>query len=105
MTKIPWRGKETKASHKVFIMTKLGECVSINQMTSTEVNFYVQMKGKLTKKCYRYATVFLNHYSRLRFIHLQVNNSSVRTVTTKHSFETFATKHGIKIQHYHCDNG
>jgi hypothetical protein len=50
MTKIPWRGKETKASHKVFIATKPGECNSVNQMTSTNVRFYAQMKGKLTKK-------------------------------------------------------
>ena len=26
ITKIPWRGKETKASHEVFIATKPGEC-------------------------------------------------------------------------------
>jgi hypothetical protein len=50
MTKIPWHHKETKASHEVFIMTKPGECVSVNQMTSTEVGFYAQMKRKLTKK-------------------------------------------------------
>jgi hypothetical protein len=50
MTRIPWRGRETKASHEVFIPTKPGECVSVNQMTSTEVGFYAQMKGKLTKK-------------------------------------------------------
>jgi hypothetical protein len=49
MTKIPWQGKEAKASHEVFIATKLGECISVNQMTSTEVGFYTQMKGKLTK--------------------------------------------------------
>ncbi len=47
MTKIPWRGKETKASHEVFIATKPGECVSVDQMASTEVGFFAQMKGKL----------------------------------------------------------
>ncbi len=36
MTKFPWRGKETKASHKVFVATKPEECVSVNQMTSTD---------------------------------------------------------------------
>ncbi len=40
MTKIPWRGKETKASHEVFIATKPGECVSVDQMASTEVGFF-----------------------------------------------------------------
>jgi hypothetical protein len=104
MTKILWRGKETKASHKVFIATKPGECVSVDQMTSTEVGFYAKMKGKLTKKHYRCVTVFIDHYSHLHFVHLQVHDSSVETVATKRAFETFATKHGIKIQHYHCNN-
>ncbi len=45
MTKIPWHGKETKASHEVFTATKPGECVSVNQMVSTEVGFFAQMKG------------------------------------------------------------
>jgi hypothetical protein len=106
MTKIPWGGRETRASHKVFIATKPGECASVDQMMSTEVGFYyTQMKGKLTKKRYRCATVFINHYSRLHFVHLQVDDSSGKTVAAKHAFETFATKHGVKIQHYHCNNG
>jgi len=50
MTKIPWRGKETKASHEVFIATKPGECISDDQMASTEVGFFAQMKDKLTKR-------------------------------------------------------
>ena len=39
MPKIPWRGKESKASHEVFVATKPGECVSVNQMVSTQVDF------------------------------------------------------------------
>jgi hypothetical protein len=27
MTKLPWRGKEAKSSHEVFVATKPGECV------------------------------------------------------------------------------
>jgi hypothetical protein len=72
---------------------------------STEVGFYKQMKGKLTKKRYRCATVIVDHYSCLRFVHLQIKDSSVKTVATKQAFETFAAEHGIKIQHYHCNNG
>jgi hypothetical protein len=105
MTKIPWRGKETKASYEVFTATKLGECISVNQMVSTEVGFFAQMKGKLTKKRYRCATIFSNHYSCLAFVHLQVDNSSTETIAAKRALEAFATKHGVKIQHYHCNNG
>jgi hypothetical protein len=47
----------------------------------------------------------VNHYSRLRFVHLQIDDSSVETVTAKCAFESFAAKHGVKNQHYHCNNG
>jgi hypothetical protein len=43
MTKLPWRGKESKSSHKVFVATKLGETVSVNQMTLTEMGFFAQL--------------------------------------------------------------
>ncbi len=47
------------------------------------------MKGKLTKMQYRCAMIFMDHYSHLRFIHLQVDDSSTKTVAAKHAFETF----------------
>ena len=74
-------------------------------MTSTEVGFYMQMKGKLTKKRYRYATIFVDHCNRLRCVHLQVDNSSAKTVAAKHAFETFVAEHRMRIQQYHFNNG
>ncbi len=65
MTKLSWQGKETKANHKVFVTTKPGECILADQMTSTEVGFYAQLKGKLTKKHYKCTTVFVDHFSRI----------------------------------------
>jgi hypothetical protein len=56
MTKLPWRGKESKSSHEVFVATKPGKTVSNDQMTSTEVGFFAQLKGALTKKRYRCCT-------------------------------------------------
>ncbi len=50
MTKLPWRGKELSSSHKIVIAIKLGEMISVNQMESTEVSFFAQLKGSLTKK-------------------------------------------------------
>jgi hypothetical protein len=63
MTNILWRGKETKTSHKVFVTTKPGECIFVDQMMSTEPGFYVQLKGKLPKKRYCCATIFVDHFS------------------------------------------
>jgi hypothetical protein len=70
MTKIPWRGNETKTSHEVFIATKEGECISIDQMTSTEVGPYPPMIGELTMRRYRCAMIFVDHHSHLCFVHL-----------------------------------
>ncbi len=45
MTKILWRGKESISSHEVFVVTKPGETVSVDQMVSTEMSFFAQLKG------------------------------------------------------------
>jgi hypothetical protein len=57
-----------------------GGCVSVNQMASTEVGFFAQTKGKLTKRRYRCATIFVDLYSRLRFVDLQIDDSSAETL-------------------------
>jgi hypothetical protein len=104
MTKLPWRGKESKSSHKVFVATKPGETVSVDQMTSTEVGFFAQLKGVLTKKRYRCCTIFVDNYSRLQYLHLQVDDTAKETMKAKHVFKKYAAKHGVSIKHYHCDN-
>jgi hypothetical protein len=105
MTKLPWQGKETKADHKVFVATKPGECILVNQMTSTEVGLFAQLKGKLTKKHYKCATIFVDHYSCLGFVHLQLDDKSNKTLAAKLTFEQYAAEHGVKVLHYHCNNG
>jgi hypothetical protein len=105
MTKRPWRSKETKASHEVFVTTKPGECVVIIQMTSTKPGFYAQLKGKLTKKRYRCAIIFVDHFSRLRYMHPQVDDLSIKIIAAKRAFKSFTAEHGIRILHYHWDNG
>ncbi len=105
MTKIPWCGKESKSSHQVFVTTKLGETVSVDQMVLTKGGFFAQLKGKVTKKRYRCCTIFVDLYSRLRFVHNRTDDSSVETVAAKDTFEKFAAKHGVRIHHYHCNNG
>jgi hypothetical protein len=104
MTKLPWCGKESASSHEIFVTTKPGEIVSVNQMKSTEVGFFAQLKGSLAKKRYRYCTVFVDHFSQLHFVHLQIDDSAAETTLAKQAFEKFAAKHGVHILHYHCDN-
>ena len=102
-TKLPWQGKETKADHEIFFATKPGECVSVDQMTSMEVGFYAQLKGKLTKKHYKCTTVFVNHFSCLQFVHLQLDDKSDETLAAKLAFKQYAAEHGVKVLHYHCN--
>jgi hypothetical protein len=106
MNKLPWQGKETKANHEVFVATTPRECVLVDQMTSMEVGFYARLKGKLTKKRYKCTTtVFVGHYSCLRFVHLQLNDKSNETLAVMLAINQYAAEHGVKILHYHCNNG
>jgi hypothetical protein len=105
MTKLPWHGKESASSHKIFVAAKPGEIVSVDQIESTEVGFFGQLKGFLTKKRYRYCTVFVDHFSRLRFVHLRIDGSAAETMLAKQAFEKCAAEHGVRTLHYHCDNG
>jgi hypothetical protein len=104
MTKVPWRGQET--SSEVFVATKVGQCVSVDQLVSTQVDFIAQLvKGTLTKKGYTAATVFVDHYSWLKYVHLMTKLTSKETMDAKQAFEHFAKQHGVRILHYHCNNG
>ena len=107
MTRVPWRGKRNHASmpSTIFPSTRPGQVVSVDQMQSTSVGFIAQLKGKLTTRRYKYATVFVDHFSRYRFVHLQETLSSADTIAAKNAFETHAMSMGVTISHYHCDNG
>ena len=58
MTKVPWRTR-SKTNSKVHKATHPGECVSIDQMESTQAGFIAQLKGRLTTKRYKAATIFV----------------------------------------------
>jgi hypothetical protein len=70
MTKVPWKGRETSSGREVFVTTTAGQCANVNQLILTQVGFIAQLKGTLTKKHYTAATIFVDHYSKLKFIHL-----------------------------------
>ncbi len=47
----------------------------------------------------------VDHFSWLHFVHLQIDDSTAETMLAKQAFEKFAAEHGVRILHYHCDNG
>ncbi len=68
------------------------------------MGFIAQLKGTLTKKRYTAATVFVVHYSRLKYVLLMTKLTSEETMDAKQAFEHFAKQHGVRILHYHCNN-
>ncbi len=89
----------------MFVVTKAGQCVSVDQIILTQVGFIAQLKGSLTKKCYTVATVFVDHYSKLKYVHLMTKLTSEEMIKAKQAFEHFAKQHSVRILHYHCNNG
>ena len=77
----------------------------MDQTISTQPGFVAQLKGKLTTQQYKAATVFVDHFSGLRYIHMMTNTSSHETIKAKLAFEQFAANHCVKIEHYHADSG
>jgi hypothetical protein len=105
-TRRPWRSKvpgNPQGAAKT--LTRPGECVSVDQMESPTPGLVAQMRGKPTKARYKVATVFIDHVSRLSYVHLQKTTSADETVEAKQAFERFASANGVKVLHYHADNG
>jgi hypothetical protein len=82
-----------------------GDCVSVDQIESTTPGFVGQMKGFLTKKRYHCATVYVDHYSSLSYVHIQKSTNGDETLLGKRQFEAYCASHGVKIKSYHADNG
>ncbi len=104
-TRVPWRTKGANNKGKLFTVTAPGQCVSVDQLETTTPGLIGQMKGIPTKMQYKVATIFVDHFSRLSFIYLQKSTTSQETVEAKKAFEAYAASMGVKIQHYHADNG
>ena len=74
-------------------------------MISTQVGFFAQFKGRLPKKRYCAATIFVDHFSGYKFAYLMISLSLEKTVAAKCAFERHASKSDVTILHYHADNG
>ena len=104
ITKRPWRvkGDDKKATRTA---TRPGQIISVDQLESNTPGLIAQLKGKLTQQRYKYATVFVDQFSGYTFVYLQKHLTSEETVMAKHAFERSTDQRGVKITHYHADNG
>ena len=102
-TKKPWRVKGSQGT--LDTMTRPGQCVSVDQLISNTPGYIAHMRGTPTRERYRVATVFVDHFSGIGYVHLQRSTSATDTIEAKERFESWAETHGVAIQHYHADNG
>ena len=63
------------------------------------------MKGWLTCCCYKYATIFVDQFSRFTYVNLQQTLTSEETIEAKEAYKHKVRKMGVCIEHYHADNG
>jgi hypothetical protein len=104
-SKVPWRVKGDPKDGQLFTATVAGQVVSVDQLKSTVPGLVGQIKGWLTNQRYHVATIFVDHHSRLGFVHLQKSDTAAETLMAKHAFEGYARTMGVTVQHYHADNG
>ena len=101
----PWRHKPKKKIRKIQKAQYPGHIVSVDQRESPVPGLLPQTKGQHTRQRFTCATVFVDQYSGLDYVHLQTSLSGQQTLEAKIAFERFATTHGVQIKHYHRDNG
>jgi hypothetical protein len=104
-TRRPWRTRSLANQDEALVPTKPGQVVSVDQLASPTPGLIAQITGTLTTKRYKHATMFVNHYLDLSFVHLQKTTDADETLEAKKAFEQFAASHGVYILHYHADNG
>ena len=104
MTRRPWRTK-AEPKGRTMALTRPGQCVSVDQLISTTPGLIAQLRGKPTSDRYRAATVFVDQYSGYSHVVPQRSTSAEDTIEAKRQFEAFAETCGVKVTHYHADNG
>ena len=102
-TRVPWRRKGKKMK-RLKIETKPGLCVSVDQLESRLQGFIVQLKSKITNERYNTATISIDHFCDLSYVHLQQSTSSEERLESTRAFEVYSKEKGVNIEHYHADN-
>ncbi len=82
-----------------------GGGVSADQIISSQPGLVPQSSGKLTNKRITSVTVFVDHYSDFSYVVLMTECSGKETLRAKQEFEAYAASNGVRISHYHADNG
>ena len=82
-----------------------GQCVAVDQIVLAQPGLVPQEKGQLTRARIWGATVFVDYAESFLSVILQTDLGTESTMVTKRESEERCAHHGIKVQHYHADNG
>ena len=104
-TKRAWRSRTSPNHLAPATITRPGDCVSVDQLESSTPGLIAQLRGFLTRQRYTVATIFVDHFSHLSYVHLQRSTSAEDTLQAKRAFEAYARSKGVVVKHYHADNG
>ncbi len=104
-TRVPKRTKVARTVKPTKRVRKPGDCVSVDVLTSKTPGLIAQMSGFLTRQRYKHACVFLDHVSDHSYVYLLKDQSGESLIEAKKAYEIFASASGVKIKHYHADNG
>ena len=58
------------------------------------------VRYKLTRQRFKAATVFVDHYSRLSYVHVHTSTGGDEAVQAKEAFEAYAAQRGVYVKHY-----
>ena len=94
-TRRPWQSKQAKNYH-IQKPTKPGEVVSVDQMVSPTPGLIAQMTGMLTRKRYKYTTVYVDQETRLGYVYLQQTATAKETIKGKIAFELHCQTMGFR---------
>ena len=95
--KLKWRHKGIKNRKRIKVATAPGQVVSMDQLISPTPGFIPIHRGTPTKQRYVGATVFVDHFSDLTYVHLMTEMTSKATVEVKMTFERLAESYQVSI--------
>ena len=107
--KVTRRPRRTKAApnaiNREINITKPRDCISIKQMESPIPGLVAQMQGMPTKSSYCGATICVDHFSDVTYVHLQKSINVIEIIEAKYAFKRWANFCGVVVTHYHATNG
>ena len=80
-------------------------CITINKIESPQGGIIPALKRRKKSRKYHVATIFVEHFSKLTYVHFSESTTANKAVESTHAFEQYTETFGVNIQKYHAENG